>query len=94
MLSENLLVVTVFISKAMPIRMSRNDEKKFKIIGQYLKELRLNSGMTQELLAEELNLHVNSISRIENGHNFTIKTLFLYSYTFNINPSEILSILD
>lgn len=39
----------------------------YKIIGNRLKQARLNSGLTQEMLAEQLNVSVAFLSRLETG---------------------------
>ena len=46
--------------------------------GKRIKELRIAIGMTQELLAEKLHVHRNTLARIESGENFvTAETLDL-----------------
>lgn len=39
----------------------------YKIIGKRLKQARIDSGLTQEMLAEKLNVSVAFLSRIETG---------------------------
>ena len=39
----------------------------YKIIGNRLKQARIHSGLTQEMLAEKLNVSVAFLSRIETG---------------------------
>jgi len=39
----------------------------YKIIGNRLKQARINSGLTQEMLAEKLNVSVAFLSRLETG---------------------------
>jgi len=39
----------------------------FKIIGRRLKKARINAGLTQEKLAEQLNVSVAFLSRVETG---------------------------
>ena len=38
-------------------------------IGKRIKEVRLSKGLTQEYLAEQLDIDPSFVSRIENGHN-------------------------
>ena len=39
-------------------------------IGEFLKELRVNSGLSQEALAARMGVTYNAISMIERGHNY------------------------
>ena len=41
----------------------------FGIIGKRLKQARTNSGLTQEMLAEQLNVSVAFLSRLETGNS-------------------------
>lgn len=63
-------------------------------IGLYIKELRLNSNLTQQELGENVNIHRNSISRAENGNNITLQSLFQIAEYLEVSPAEILSIID
>lgn len=55
------------------------DSKQRKMTATWLREGRLSKGLTQKELAEESNISVRSIQRIENGEliprSYTIKTL-------------------
>ncbi len=57
-------------------------------IGRFISKLRKENNMTQEILAEELNVSVKTISRWENGKNMPDLSLFkplceLFNITFN-----------
>jgi len=51
-------------------------QKQLDAIANYLKELRFNENQTQAEVCAELDLHPNSLSRIENGQNMNLTTLF------------------
>lgn len=78
----------------MSIKSDDKYSKQLTSIGLYLRELRINSNITQQELSEEFSIHHNTISRAENGANITLKTLLKLSTAFNQNASEILTIVD
>lgn len=51
-------------------------KKQLNEIASYLKELRFSENRTQAEVCAELDLHENSLSRIENGKNMNLTTLF------------------
>ena len=53
-----------------------NSENIKKIFGSNLKKLRLKKSLTQEQLAESLNLQVQTISFIENGRAFVSSEVY------------------
>ena len=56
-----------------------------------VKELRNQKGMSQEILADESNLSLRTIQRIENGEtNPTGDTLIRLSNALNVNPDELI----
>lgn len=64
----------------------------YKTIGNRLADLRKKHGITQEKLAEQLNLSTFYISKIENGKaNVTLETLADICRFFNTDVSFILS---
>lgn len=72
----------------------QHHQKRLEILSAYIRELRFGEGMTQNLVGQEIDLHLNSIIRIENSKNFTILTLFELADYYEIPASEILSIID
>ncbi len=86
------IVKEVFIKKLLVI--VKGDNKELTTIGLFLKELRINSGYTQLELSHLSAVHLNSISRIENGNNFTIAMLLRLAEVLEITPAEVLSIID
>lgn len=69
-------------------------QKRLSELGIYLRELRFNENMTQAEVCEELNLHHNTLTRIENGCNFEITTLLLIADFYEVDASTLLSIWD
>lgn len=59
-------------------------------LGQKIKKLRQISGMSQETLAEKLNIATNTLSNIERGNAFmTSNTLEKISVIFGVDYSEL-----
>ena len=67
-------------------------QKKLNIIATYLRELRLNEGLTQRELSLSMNLHRNTVIRAENSKNLTLLTFFELADALDINPKELLDI--
>jgi transcriptional regulator with XRE-family HTH domain len=67
-------------------RKSSKDEYRQKLfeLAIFLRELRLNAGYTQGQVSEKINAHRNTISRIENNHNFSVMRLYQLSDFYNI----------
>jgi len=74
----------------MKKQISPDHQKKLETIACYLRELRLNEGMTQN---EVESIHRNTISRIEHAKNFNLVSLFEICDFYGIQPSELLSII-
>lgn len=68
---------------------SPTHQKRLNSISAYLRELRLNENMTQQEVSMNLNLHKNTIFRVENGMNVTLVTLFEIADFYNIPINEI-----
>lgn len=63
-----------------------------QILGSSIKELRTNKGITQEKLAELLEMGINTTSRIETGTSFiTCDTFAKLCNIFDVHPSVLLS---
>jgi len=77
----------------MKKQISSDHQRRLENIGCYLCELRFSEGLTQKEVGTELNLHTNSISRIENGHNMTLISILELCYFYGIPPSELLNII-
>lgn len=60
-----------------------------KKLGKRIKELRKNAGLTQEQVAERIEMEQNTISVIESGRNFpTLVTLEKIANVLNVELSD------
>ena len=79
--------------KTKPI--SPKHKIQLESLGLFIKNIRLlEENLSQLELSQELNLHHNTIQRIEKGTNTTLITIFEISDFLGVKPSELLSILD
>lgn len=70
--------------------MSKEDQIS-KIVGEVIRDLRKEKGLTQEKLAELAELHVNYISFLERGmRQPTLNTLISISTAFKIKVSDLI----
>jgi DNA-binding XRE family transcriptional regulator len=88
---HNLLCISIY-GKLNP--MPRNpltdlNRKRLEYLSTFLRELRINSNLTQKELSQNLNLHRNSIIRAENNHNITLLTVFELADALDISLSEL-----
>lgn len=67
---------------------------RMRYLSQYLRELRINSGYTQEQVAKEIKLSRNSISKIERMGFFRIQHLFLLADFYEISMNELFRDID
>lgn len=67
-------------------------QKKLEIIATYLRELRLNEGLTQKELSLTMNLSRNTVIRAENAKNLTLLSFFELAQALDINPKELMDI--
>jgi len=63
--------------------------KRMLELSSFLREIRINSGYTQEQVAKEINLSRNSISKIERQGFFRIQHLFLLADFYEIPINEL-----
>jgi transcriptional regulator with XRE-family HTH domain len=73
--------------KTKPI--SEEQCKRLKNLSTFLRELRFNENMTQKEVCHEINLHRNTLVRIENSHNFNIISLFELADFYDIPINQI-----
>ena len=79
--------------KSKPI--SNKHKIRLETLGLFIKNIRLlEENLSQLELSENLNLHNNTIQRIEKGANTTLITIFELADFMGVKPSELLSILD
>lgn len=64
---------------------SNNTDKRMKDIGQTLKLIRINEGLTQEEVSEKLGVNRSLLSRSEMGENITLKSFLKILYAYNYN---------
>ena len=66
-----------------------------KKLGNKIRELRINRSLTQEALAEKINLSSKSLSQIELGNNFvSAETLDSICIALNVNPKVLFDFDD
>ena len=64
-------------------------ECNLKIFGSRVKELRLEKNLTQQELAEKINLSTNFIGMVERGErNTSVDKIFKLAKAFNISLAE------
>lgn len=64
-----------------------------KAIGERIRELRLKQGISQEDLANEADIPLSQIGRIERGEtNPTISTLYVIAIALNVSLTELVNI--
>ena len=73
---------------------SKQHKKQLEIIGLYLKNLRLGENLSQLELSEQVNLHYNTIQRIESGKNSSLLSIMELADFFQISLSDLMSIMD
>lgn len=72
-----------------------SEEKKEILIqfGKRLRNLRTKRNYTQQQLADELNIEVSQVSRIERGIiNTSVTTVYSISKILQINPGELFNL--
>jgi transcriptional regulator with XRE-family HTH domain len=68
---------------------STNNHDRLTAISNFLKGYRINSGITQEELSQQSNLHRNTIINAENGRNITLLSLLDLADALEISPEEL-----
>jgi len=66
--------------------------KRLELLGTYIRELRRNQGMTQNILCDDLNLNRNTLIRAEAGKNITLLTVFEIADALDIDLQELFDI--
>jgi transcriptional regulator with XRE-family HTH domain len=61
--------------------------EKINELAEFIHQLRINEGYTQDELADGIKTHRNTISNIERAHNFGVIQLFEIADFFNISVS-------
>lgn len=73
---------------------SQQHLKRLEYLSIFLRELRLNEGLTQEELSQQMQLHRNTVIRAENAENLTLLTLFELVDALNISPKELFTDME
>jgi ribosome-binding protein aMBF1 (putative translation factor) len=69
------------------------DKKILRKFGQHVRQLREASGLTQEQLANDMNVEISQISRIELGKvNTSLCTIVKLAEMLKISPSKLLEV--
>ena len=63
--------------------------KKLEAIAGLMREYRINNGYSQMELAESLNMHRNTLSRVERGFDYHLLNLIEIAETLEIDLSEL-----
>lgn len=78
------------MTKPRPI--SRADPKR--ILGDNLRRIRHEAGISQEELADRANLHRTYISSIERGErNVSVENIFAIAQALDVPPADLLEII-
>ena len=64
-------------------------KKRLSFIGGLLREYRWEENLTRKEVQELAGIHYRTISRIENGDNISLVTLFRYLNFFNLDFTDI-----
>jgi transcriptional regulator with XRE-family HTH domain len=68
---------------------SIDNHDRLTAISNFIKGYRINSGITQEELSQQSNLHRNTIIRAENAKNITLLSLLEMADALEISPEEL-----
>jgi transcriptional regulator with XRE-family HTH domain len=68
---------------------SRDPDQTVCDVGRRVAEVRIQQGLTQARLAEDLGFELKYLQRIEAGRNLTIKSLVRLANTLGIQPTDL-----
>lgn len=64
------------------------------LLGEHIRKLRLQKGLSQEALAEVADIHRNFLGEIERGKKgITLETLFRLSRALDVTPQSIITVI-
>lgn len=70
-----------------------NEQKLFILIGDKIKQIRTEKGITQQELAEKCYFEKSNMSRIESGRtNLTIKTIYKISIVLGVKIRDLVDV--
>jgi len=67
-----------------------NPEKLIRLVGRRIAEVRRHAGLTQEELAERLDVGSRYVSRAERGENLTLETLARFASVLGVRARDLL----
>ena len=92
------MLTSVFILKPhipyMTPEQSYKTDQRHTYLCMFLRELRKNSGYTQDQVAKSVNLSRNSISKIENNGFFRIESLYTLADFYEITLRELFADIE
>lgn len=70
------------------------DEKELKkLLGENIRRIRKNRGLTQDIFSEKIGIEPSSLSNIENGKSLpSTQTIINIQQQFSVTPNEIFEI--
>ena len=70
-----------------------NEQKLFLLIGDRIRDIRIEKGMSQQDLAAKCNFEKSNMSRIESGRtNLTVKTMFTISIALGVRIRDLVDV--
>lgn len=69
--------------------MPQDSDEVARKIGRKIAQLRRAAGLTQEGLAERLNVSIERVSRIEREGNLTVHTIVSVANALDVEPAEL-----
>ena len=73
---------------------SKLNSKRLEYIGIFLRNYRLNEGLTQLEVSEDTKIHRNTVHHIETGKNITLTTLFDLCDHYDISLADVILDID
>lgn len=70
-----------------------SEQNIYKLIGERIKSIRENKGLTQQQVSDECDFEKSTISRIESGRtNITIKNLYKLSKALGVKMKDLVDV--
>lgn len=66
-----------------------DNHSRLTAVKNFIKGYRIDSGITQQRLSEQSNLHRNTIINAESGKNITLSSLFELLDALDVSPEEL-----
>jgi transcriptional regulator with XRE-family HTH domain len=75
-------------------KIEEHNQKRLQSIGMFLREFRINSGLTQEEVSQFSSPHRNTIVRAETARNISLLKLFEIMDALGLEPREVFLDID